>query len=160
MSDKEVYGVYCDLIKIHKEFAGKVTDKQEITELVVTINEINLKHSSNFCNAMTDALRQGFLKQFHGISLEEYVKFYKELWPFHRGYRKAKKELTDAILTDACELQRRYPYEICKNMIIAVLDEVDRCVQVENGESRENRQTQAEVGRNDEKQVQDEEAKR
>lgn len=86
MDIKTTYEVYNALMKLHKKYAAHVRDMAYLPELIADINKLNSAHNSNFCNAMTEVLRQWFTGRFPGVEPEKLADAYKELWYLHKKY--------------------------------------------------------------------------
>ena len=67
MSEKEIYAVYVGIKNVHKKYAAHVRDMTYLPALIADINKLNSTCNSNFCNAMTEVLRQWFIGRFLGV---------------------------------------------------------------------------------------------
>lgn len=110
MNEKEIYSVYVSIKNIHKKYAAHVRDMAYLPELIADINQLNSSHNSNFCNAMTEVLRQWFIGRFPGVEPEKLADAYRELWFLHKKYIGTQHDdaFWQAVTADIEKLNRDY----------------------------------------------------
>ena len=87
---KSVYGLYTDLIKLHKKYA---LEEKPDGNIIEDINAINDKYQADYCNALTDSLRRWNKEQWSGANTAEQIKeFYTGIWKLHKKYAPGKLE--------------------------------------------------------------------
>lgn len=127
MNEKEIYQIYVGVMKIHKKYADHVRDSNYLSAMIADINQLNSTYNSNFCNAMTDALRRWMAGKIQGVEPEKIKELYTELWLFHKKY--LNQERTDAYWSEVVDgvdvLAKKYGTKQVELFLLAVADELE-----------------------------------
>lgn len=129
MNDTEAHAIYERLMNIQKRYAPYVRNMAYLPALIADINQLNSAHNSNFCNAMTEVLRQWFIGRFPGMESGELRNAYIELWNLHKKYIGVQHDETmwQMITEDTRELSEKYGG--CRQLqlyALAIADELER----------------------------------
>ncbi|POP32268.1 hypothetical protein C3B58_12760 [Lactonifactor longoviformis] len=127
MDEKKIYAVYVDLLRLHKEFYGVIAFYNEREAFIQRLNLINSKHNSCFCYNMCEALRKWLWRGRAGLDSGSVSKYYADLWRFHHEYLGKVKtdEDYEKICNESHVLFSKYNFEECKDMILAIVADLD-----------------------------------
>lgn len=128
MNEKEIYAVYVGVMKIHKKYVAHVRDMAYLPELIAEINQLNSSRNSNFCNAMTEVLRQWFIGHFSGAGPDGLKDLYTDLWHLHKKYMGVERDDTvwKMAVDDIAALDKKHGG--CRQLqlyALAVMDELE-----------------------------------
>lgn len=107
---KRVYGIYTDVLGLHRKYIQHIGVKQRQAEFMADVNRVNAKHNSMFCSALTDALRQCFVGWCLGVEEEKLTELYTDLWRLHKTFMDQERsdEFWDAVIREAVKIDKKY----------------------------------------------------
>lgn len=129
MDEKTTYQIYVSLMRLHKKHAKqRASTRDNLTNFVTDINIVNSTFNSNFCNAMTESLRQWYVNEFHGIEEKDIPQFYTELWHFHKKYINATQDESfwEKLMNEIQQLSlEKYNFRSFQLFALAIADELE-----------------------------------
>lgn len=140
MDEKRVYRIYVGVMRLHKKYAGKQFSEC-LNNFITDINAMNNSFSSNFCNAMTDILRQWFLKGFYEAENYDIAEFYTDLWRFHKRYltHPHTDEYWPRCMDDARQIDKKYASIWVQKFITEIMNDLEiNSIDNGNQEQRDN----------------------
>lgn len=124
---QELYGIYVGLMRLHKEFAGKLPYLSERESFIRRINSINSQHNTWFCYMMCEVLRKWFMKSFDGMTNIDIPRYYSDIWHLHKEW--IDREKSDAewinITEEARKLKDVWRLPECEDMILTIVAELE-----------------------------------
>ena len=127
---KEIHLFYSGMYKIHQRYANKRwEDPKNMDAFISDINRINDTYQCDFCNTVTNCLREWYKKGFCGVQnrREEYQKVYIRLSILHRKYAEQCPEVNYAKFIDEAEkIATDYPgVPWVKTIMLGISEELE-----------------------------------
>ncbi len=127
MNENTAYSIWCEIIKLHKTYSA-TPPTDGLGALTRDINNMNAKHNLPFCNALTGILFDWYRVGFTGLSVDNVMGFYKDLWFMHHKYMLVKdrnKEFWDSMYAEIRQLKKKYLFDMFERYVFVICDSVE-----------------------------------